>query len=216
MSNFKYPVFAKEGAAHLIIALLAGVISTWLLGLASIFVWLLVGFVFQFFRDPQRRIPQINGAIVSPASGKIVSISETHNPYQKGSTVYRISVFMNVFSVHSNLLPVSGSIIGTWYHPGKFFNAALSKSSHKNERNAIQIRTDDGFDVFSVQIAGLLARRIFCYVEQGDRVEIGQRYGFIRFGSRVDVYIPVSSNITVKLGQNVQSGNDIIGYLPVN
>lgn len=126
-----------------------------------------------------------------------------------------ISVFMNIFSVHSNLIPVEGQVVNRWYHPGRYVNAALDKSSRENERNAIQIRTNDDHDVFCVQIAGLVARRIICHIKPGDPVGTGQRYGFIRFGSRVDLYIPKTSNIKVKLGQKVHSGSDIIGFLPV-
>ena len=127
-----------------------------------------------------------------------------------------ISVFMNIFSVHSNLIPIAGTVVDRRYYPGHYVNAVLDKSSQENERNAIRIRTGNNQDVFCVQIAGLIARRIICYVEPGDRVETGQRYGFIRFGSRVDLYMPKTSHIAVKLGQKVQSGNDIIGFLPTN
>jgi phosphatidylserine decarboxylase len=143
-----------------------------------------------------------------------VSIGEESNPYQDGVRALKVSVFMNVFSVHSNLVPVSGTIEDQQYFPGKFVNAALDKSSSENERNVIHIRTPSGFDVFSVQIAGLIARRIITYVNQGDNVETGERYGFIRFGSRVDLYLPLKCKLAVKLGQWVDSGNDTIGYLP--
>lgn len=170
--------------------------------------------MFQFFRDPARNINPEAGAVVSPASGKVVSIGEESNPYQDGARALKVSVFMNVFSVHSNLVPVSGTIEDQQYFPGKFVNAALDKSSSENERNVIHIRTPSGFDVFSVQIAGLIARRIITYVNQGDNVETGERYGFIRFGSRVDLYLPLKCKLAVKLGQWVDSGNDTIGYLP--
>ena len=215
MSKFDYPILAKEGKWHLIIALLAGILATWLLGMGSIFVWLGVLFVFQFFRDPKRTIPDQAGVVVSPASGKIVSISEELNPYSDtNDRTLKVSVFMNVFSVHSNLIPVAGTVKNIWYYPGKFFNAALDKASSENERNAIQIKTQNGDNVYSVQIAGLIARRILCYVNQGDEVKTGERYGFIRFGSRVDLYLPLDSRITVKLGQWVNSGNHTIGFLP--
>ncbi|MXZ80332.1 MAG: phosphatidylserine decarboxylase [Gammaproteobacteria bacterium] len=215
MRQRSYPVLAKEGRVHLVVASLASLLATFYWGHAAFPVWLLTLFVFQFFRDPIRNIPGKKGAIVSPASGKIVSICETGNPYQAGGeTAFKISVFMNVFSVHSNLIPVAGTVMDRWYFPGRFVNAALDKSSDENERNALHIRTEDGHDVFCVQIAGLIARRILCYVNPEDDVFTGQRYGFIRFGSRVDLYIPRSSSVTVRLGQKVESGNDIIGYLP--
>lgn len=214
MSKFDYPILAKEGTVHLIIALSSGILATIFLGMNSWIVWLLVLFVFQFFRDPKRTINPAPGAIVSPASGKVVSISEEANPYFNDEKALKVSVFMNVFSVHSNLLPVAGTVEGKWYFPGKFVNAALDKASSENERNAIHIRTKDGHDVFSVQIAGLIARRILCYVDHGDEVETGQRYGFIRFGSRVDMYLPLQTKLCVQLGQWVSSGNATVGFLP--
>ena len=214
MSNFSYPVLAREGTVHLLIAFLTGISASFWLGTWSIPVWLAVLFVFQFFRDPPRRINKQPGAIVSPASGKIVSVGEEENPYQKGNRALKVSVFMNVFSVHSNLVPVAGVVESREYFPGRFVNAALDKASSENERNAIHIHTPSGFDVFCVQIAGLIARRILCYINQGDSVETGQRYGFIRFGSRVDLYLPLDCRLAVKLGQWVDSGNDVGVILP--
>ena len=209
-----YPILAKEGRVHLLLAAFSGVCATFWLGWWSIPVWILVFFVFQFFRDPKRNITTAPGAIVSPASGKVVSVSEEDNPYQDNEKALKVSVFMNVFSVHSNLIPVAGMVQGCWYHPGKFVNAALDKSSSENERNAICIETKEGFTVFSVQIAGLIARRILCYVKEGENVATGQRYGFIRFGSRVDLYMPLDCRLAVKLGQWVNSGSSTIGFLP--
>ena len=207
-----YPPLAPEGRPHLIIAFLSGVVATWLFGYWSIIAWLLIAFVFQFFRDPKRRISDQPGAIVSPASGKIVAVGEADNPWLDGARSLKVSIFMNIFSVHSNLIPVGGVIEQCWYRPGKFFNAALDKASNSNERNAIWIKTAAGEDVVSVQIAGLIARRILSYVKPGDAVVIGQRYGFIRFGSRVDLYLPTGTQLVVKLGQWVHSGNDVIGF----
>ncbi len=215
MARFRYPILAREGAWHLVLATAAGVAATWWLGAGSVIVWAGVLFVFQFFRDPARKIPEDPGAVVSPASGKIISVSEERNPYAENhEKALKVSVFMNIFSVHSNLVPVAGSIREVRYFPGKFVNASLDKASSGNERNAIHIQTDQGYHVYSVQIAGLVARRILCYVNQGDTVETGQRYGFIRFGSRVDLYLPLKSRLVVKLGQWVDSGNSAVGYLP--
>ena len=209
-----YPILAKEGTVHLIIAVLLGVGATLWLGYASIIVWVGVLFVVQFFRDPKRNISTAPGAIVAPASGQVVALGEQENPYQDNAKALKVSIFMNVFSVHSNLIPISGTIKNKCYYPGKFVNAALDKSSGENERNVICIETSCGFDVYSVQIAGLIARRILCYVKLGDSVQTGQRYGFIRFGSRVDLYLPLECKLAVKLGQWVSSGNNVIGYLP--
>ncbi len=215
MARSRYPILAREGTRHLIVAVVAGVAATWWLGAWSIIVWVGVLFVFQFFRDPARKIPQTPGAIVSPASGKIVHVSEESNPYTKNrEKALKVSIFMNVFSVHSNLAPIAGIIREVRYSPGKFVNAALDKASSANEQNAIHIETDQGHHVHSVQIAGLIARRILCYLNPGDVVETGQRYGFIRFGSRVDLYLPLETRLVVKLGQWVDSGNSPIGYLP--
>ncbi|MEM7563080.1 MAG: phosphatidylserine decarboxylase [Pseudomonadota bacterium] len=210
-----YPILAAEGRVHLAIALLLGALSTWLFGWWSLPVWVFVAFVVQFFRDPPRKISKETGAIVSPASGKIVFIGESENPYDQNQQYLKISVFMNVFSVHSNLIPVGGTVKSCQYFPGSFLNAALDKASAENERNAVQIRTDSGEDVFCVQIAGLVARRILCYIKSGDTVETGERYGFIRFGSRVDLYLPTATNLEIKLGDSVASGNDLIGFMPM-
>ena len=215
MARSRYPVLAREGAGHLVLATLAGIAATWWLGVGSVIVWIGVLFVFQFFRDPARKIPQDPGAVVSPASGKIVSVSEEINPYAENrEKALKISVFMNIFSVHSNLVPVAGNVQAVRYFPGKFVNASLNKASSANERNAVHIQTRRGHNVYSVQVAGLIARRILCYVNRGDVVETGQRYGFIRFGSRVDLYLPLETRLVVKLGQWVDSGNSAVGYLP--
>ncbi len=214
MAQFDYPVLAREGTVHLLIAAFSGIAATIWLGIWSIPVWILVVFVFQFFRDPKRNISQKRGAIVSPASGKIVFVGEQNNPYNNNRKALKVSVFMNVFSVHSNLAPVAGRIKDVQYFAGKFVNAALDKASSENERNSIHVVTDDGHEVFSVQIAGLIARRILCYLKPGDQVETGERYGFIRFGSRVDLYLPIDTSLSISLGQWVDSGNHTIGFLP--
>jgi phosphatidylserine decarboxylase len=176
-------------------------------------LWLVVLLAVQFFRDPERHIPQQDQAVVAPAHGRVVAIEQAHDPYLDRNAI-KISIFMNIFSVHSNRVPVEGIIRGRWRQPGQFFNASLDKASEKNERNAIWINTEDGHDVVSVQIAGFVARRILCYVKEGQSVSRGQRYGFIRFGSRLDVYLPFESRIEARLGHWVDSGSDIIGYLP--
>ena len=213
MKKFDYPILATEGKVHLTVSLFMGCIATWFFGWWSAPIWVIVLFVFQFFRDPKRSINQEPGVVVAPASGKVISIGQTENPFIEGMTSMKVSIFMNVFSVHSNLIPIAGNVKKTWYFPGKFFNAAVDKASSENERNAVWIQTDQGDDIVSVQIAGLIARRILCYVDSGDSVETGQRYGFIRFGSRVDLYLPVKTKLTVQLGEWVSSGNNIIGRL---
>ncbi|MFT5115874.1 MAG: phosphatidylserine decarboxylase [Parasphingorhabdus sp.] len=209
----KHPLIAKEGWLFILISFGIAIVVTWVgAGLWSVPFWMVFIFVLQFFRDPTVDTSQEAGAVVSPAHGKIVAIGDVEDPYLK-RPAKRVSVFMNIFSVHSNRLPVGGVVKGRWYYPGRFFHAALDKSSTQNERNAVWVQTQSGVDVVAVQIAGLIARRILCYVEKGDPVQGGERYGFIRFGSRVDVYLPASAEISVQLGQWVKPGSDIIATI---
>ena len=208
------PTIAREGWSRIVglIAVAAGI--HYLAGFwwASP-LWLVVLLAVQFFRDPERQIPQQDRAIVAPAHGRVVAIEQAYDPYLERDAI-KISIFMNIFSVHSNRAPVDGIVRKRWHQPGQFFNASLDKASEHNEMNAIWINTKDGHDVVSVQIAGLVARRILCYVKEGQSISRGQRYGFIRFGSRLDVYLPSESRIEARLGHWVDSGSDIIGYLP--
>lgn len=210
--NPRHPVLAREGWAHITVAAVLALLSTWL---APWWIWgplwAILVFVVQFFRDPRRVSPSDPGLVVSPADGKIVFAGIAPDPYLERDS-YKISVFMNVFSVHSNRAPVEGSIQDEWYTPGKFINAALDKSSELNERKALWIRDPEGNDVTVVQVAGLVARRILCYVKKGDTVRRGQRYGFIRFGSRVDVYLPPGTfEPEVGLGDKLTAGVSILG-----
>ena len=208
-----HPLIAREGWLYIFISLgLALVVTIAGSSLWSIPFWIIFAFVLQFFRDPKMAIPDEPNVVVSPAHGKVVAIGDMEDPYLK-RPAKRISVFMNVFSVHSNRLPVGGVVKGRWYYPGRFFNAALDKASTQNERNAVWVQTQSGIDVVAVQIAGLIARRILCYVEKGDPVQGGVRYGFIRFGSRVDVYLPENVEVAVQLGQWVKPGSDIIARI---
>lgn len=207
-----YPIIAREGWERLAIALVVCLFASFTIGAWSILFWIGFAFMLQFFRDPPRRIPDDARAIVAPASGKVIRIEQIDDPYLDRPCT-KVSIFMNVFSVHSNLIPVEGTIKERWYSPGKYFNAAVDKASTENERNALWLQTDDGQDIVFVQVAGLIARRILCYVEPGDEVDAGDRYGFIRFGSRVDLYLPLDIEIKVRLGQSVASGNDIIALL---
>lgn len=208
-----FPFFAAEGRLHIYLSLALAVILQIYAGtLVALPFWVLAVFVLQFFRDPPRMIPQGAGQIVCPAHGKVVFTGLVDDPYLNRKAL-KISIFMNVFSVHSNFTPYAGVIQKIWYHSGKFFNAALDKASEENERNAIWIKTADSQDIVFVQIAGLVARRILCHVSEGEQVGRGQRYGFIRFGSKVDVYLPETARATVCIGDSVMSGNDIIAQL---
>lgn len=208
-----FPYLAAEGRVHIILSIALALAIHLLAGMpAALPFWLLAIFVLQFFRDPPRTVPQGLGQIVSPAHGKVVFTGTVEDPYLQRQAV-KISIFMNVFSVHSNFTPCAGTIQKIWYTRGKFLNAALDKSSGENERNAVWIKTNDGQDIVFVQIAGLVARRILCHVAETEQVTRGQRYGFIRFGSRVDVYLPESARPVVSIGDGVMSGNDIIAQL---
>jgi len=178
----------------------------------SVPFWLLALFILQFFRDPPRAVPQEPGAVVSPADGRIVEVSRAQDPYLKRDAL-KVSVFMNVFNVHSNRSPVDGVVKERWYFPGAFVNAALDKASLENERNALWLQTREGSDVTCVQVAGLIARRILCYVGAGAELARGQRFGFIRFGSRVDVYLPPDAQVRAAIGEKVYAAESVLAWL---
>src|SRR3989338_9044323 len=186
MTNARHPMLAREGWAHVAIAFTVAIAVQYTAGwMWAAPCWLITLFVVQFFPEPVRIIPQAPGAVICPADGKVIALGDAEDPYLK-RPAKRISIFMNVFNVHANRLPVAGKVMERWYHPGSFVNAALDKAARENERNALWLRTPAGADVVVVQVAGLIARRILCYVEAGAPAERGARYGFIRFGSRVD------------------------------
>lgn len=212
MNNYPHPIIAREGWPFLGIAVAAAVLVTFFFGGWSIPFWIIALFVLQFFRDPGRVVPQKSNAVLSPADGRIVVVEKTQDPYA-GREALKISVFMNVFNVHSNRAPVDGRIENVQYFPGKFVNADLDKASIENERNALTITTTGGQLVTCVQVAGLVARRILCYVKTGDMLSRGQRYGFIRFGSRVDVYLPLTSSPKVSVGDKVAATETILAEL---
>jgi len=209
---YPHPVIAREGWLFLAVSIGLSVIVTVVFGWWSLPVWLAVLFILQFFRDPAREVPEDPLAVVSPADGRIVSVGRARDPYLERDAL-KISVFMNVFNVHSNRAPVDGTVKGRWYHAGSFLNAALDKASLENERNALWFRTRSGADVSCVQVAGLIARRILCYVAEGASLERGQRYGFIRFGSRVDVYLPLDAEVKAALGDKVYAAQTILARL---
>ena len=210
---YPHPIVAREGwpflAGAVAAAVLVGALAGWWW---SAPLWLAALFVLQFFRDPPREVPDDPRAVVSPADGRIVAVEKARDPWLERDAL-KISVFMNVFNVHSNRSPVDGTVRGRWYHAGRFLNAALDKASLENERNALALRTADGVDVTCVQIAGLVARRILCYVGEGATLERGQRYGFIRFGSRVDVYLPPDAEVKAALGDKVHATESVLARL---
>ncbi|MCR2746601.1 phosphatidylserine decarboxylase [Limnobacter parvus] len=211
--NYPHPIIAREGWPFLaIVAVLALALQSFGLTFLSVVAWILFVFVLQFFRDPPRYIPAQKNAVVSPADGRIVAVERVEDPYAQREAL-KISVFMNVFNVHSNRIPIGGEIKSVDYFPGLFVNADLDKASTQNERNAIVIHTESGATVTAVQVAGLIARRILCYVKPTETVEKGQRYGFIRFGSRVDVYLPTDSVPKVAIGDKVSASSTVLAEL---
>jgi phosphatidylserine decarboxylase len=211
--NYPHPIIAKEGwpflAITFVVAFVLGLYGPlWSCVLATVAFL----FVLQFFRDPPRFIPSDPNAVLSPADGRIVVVEKTRDVYANRDAL-KISVFMNVFNVHSNRSPVDGTIQAVTYFPGKFVNADLDKASTENERNAVVVQTANGTVVTFVQVAGLIARRILCYVGQGDKLSRGQRYGFIRFGSRVDVYLPVDAMPKVTIGDKVRASSTVLAEL---
>jgi phosphatidylserine decarboxylase len=180
----------------------------------SVLAGILSLFVTYFFRDPERSNGAPQGAVLSPADGRILKIEHMEaggNPL--GEAAVKISIFMSVFNVHVNRVPAKGMIERITYHPGKFFAANLDKASEQNEKNRVILQTPDYGRIAFVQIAGLIARRIACWVSEGDPVQAGQRFGLIRFGSRLEVYLPQESRITARQGQKVRAGETVIGYL---
>jgi phosphatidylserine decarboxylase len=211
-ASYPHPFIAREGWPFLAGATLAAAIAAWFVGWWSVPLWLAVLFVLQFFRDPARVIPGSAGTVVSPADGRVIAVERARDPYLNRDAI-KVSVFMNVFNVHSNRSPVDGRVQKRWYHPGRFVNAALDKASEENERNVLWLRTDAGADITCVQVAGLIARRILCYVGEGDSLARGQRFGFIRFGSRVDIYVPQDASLVAALGDKVYASSTVIATL---
>jgi phosphatidylserine decarboxylase len=213
--------FAREGYVFMAIAALVAVIgfgtawmmrsySLWLLAflLAIVALW-----VAYFFRDPERTGPRGPRVVVCPADGKLIMITKVDEPAFIHGPAIRVSIFMNVFDVHVNRYPVSGRVGYLHYNPGKFLNAAAEKSSLENEQSTIGLETDST-KVVVRQIAGLIARRIVTYAQLGDSAEQGTRLGIIRFGSRVDVFLPVGSTVVAKLGDRVVAGTTVLAELP--
>jgi phosphatidylserine decarboxylase len=174
---------------------------------------LLTVFVAWFFRDPERVSPGEPGAVISPADGRVVFSGECPPGRYNVGPGKKVSVFMSVFDVHVNRAPVSGKVTAVRYNPGKFFTANVDKASLENEQNGVSLETPGGQTVSYVQIAGLIARRIVCRLSEGDMVRQGQRVGMIRFGSRVDIVLPASATLRVRMGDRVRAGESVVGVL---
>jgi phosphatidylserine decarboxylase len=212
MFNTIFPKIHKEGYKFLAISVFATFIILFLSNfLGSLFILITV-WVYYFFRDPERYSINDDSYLVSPADGLITDISEKTGPEElrlENTSFTRVSVFMNVFNCHVNRTPSSGKVEEIYYKPGKFLNASLDKASEENERNYFKIKLSNGEEIIIVQIAGLIARRIVCEVEQGQELKQGDRIGMIRFGSRVDIYFK-NKKILAQLGQNVVAGESLL------
>ena len=195
------------------------IVTALLFLLSNIFGWIGVGLTvwcYYFFRDPKRTTPTREGLIVSPADGVVSLIEKAVPPAELGMperALTRVSVFMNVFNCHVNRAPIAGNITAIAYRPGKFFNASLDKASVDNERNSLCIEMSDGRQIAVVQIAGLVARRIVCFVEKDQVLQTGERFGLIRFGSRLDVYLPDGVEPQVAIGQTMVAGETVLADL---
>lgn len=210
-SQTAFPI-AKAGVPFIIVSAFATLILA-LGGIKSLaFIGLLITlFICYFFRDPDRLIPEDDSAIISPADGKVIVAEKVEeNPFVEGPCM-KVSIFMSVFNVHVNRVSFGGIVKKIAYFPGKFINAAFDKASEENEHNAVIIETDNGKTICMVQIAGLVARRIICGINEGDKVVKGRRFGLICFGSRLDVYIPADATLNVSVGDKVQAGTSILG-----
>lgn len=180
---------------------------------ASVLFFVITFFVANFFRNPERSVPQDEKAIVSPADGKVLKIEDVNATGLINGTYKKVSIFMNVFNVHVNRAPYPGTVTAIEYKPGKFFSANLDKASELNERNSVLVTTNDGRSILTIQIAGLIARRIVCWVREGMDVARGERFGLIRFGSRLEVFMPHDTEISVAVGEKVKAGETIVGRL---
>ena len=213
MNSYPHPIIAREGWPFLAVVAIAAIAVNAAVGFGwASPLWLVTLFMVQFFRDPPRVVPQEADAVLSPADGRVVAVERSRDPYLDREAL-RISVFMNVFNAHSNRIPVDCEILDVWYFPGKFLNAALSKASLENERSALWMRTAGGADVTCVQVAGLIARRILCYAKKGQTFRRGERFGFIRFGSRLDVYLPLTAVPRVSVGDKVYATETVLAVL---
>jgi len=207
LNNYPHPVIAREGWPVLGIAVVFALAVSAVAGAWSLLFWLIALAVLQAFRDPARQAPQKPNTVLSPADGRVVVVEKARDPYA-GRDALKISVFMSIFNVHSNRAPVDGRVQALQYFPGK-----AAETSSENERNALVIAADNGQTVTCVQVAGMLARRILCSVKAGDVLERGQRYGFVRFGSRVDVYLPLLAMPKVSVGDKVSATETILAEL---
>jgi len=213
MKRERAPV-AVEGIPFVVIA---GIISVLFfvadLIIPAVLFSLVTLFIVWFFRNPERSVPPGEKNVISPADGKIIDVREVQENRILNKRMLKISIFMNLFNVHVNRLPCTGKVVDIVYNPGKFVSANLDKASLENEQNAVVLETPAGEKIIFIQIAGLIARRIVCWLRKGQYVKRGERFGLIRFGSRVDVYLPVGTDVRVSLGDKVKAGESILAVM---
>ena len=208
-------IIALEGLPVIgIFAVIAAVL--WIAGWykAAVIMTALTVFALSFFRNPERHPPQGGKLVIAPADGKVIFIGEVYEGRYLKEKMLKVSIFMSVFNVHVNRAPEDGRILAIHYNKGKFISANLDKASLDNEQNALVMETTSGYKVMFVQIAGLVARRIVCWVKPGDVVKRGERFGLIMFGSRLDVYMPLGTDVKIKMGEKTKAGETILGTLP--
>ncbi len=219
MNNSKWPARAVLPVAQpgLILILIAILFTGMLFYFGwTVFAWIsfaLTLFICWFFRDPDRVIPKDNKSLISPADGKVIVVEKQSGCEYLIGPCTKVSIFMNVFNVHVNRVPFDGIVQKVRYSPGKFINASFDKASIHNERNALIVKTVSGGDYAVVQIAGLIARRIVNCVKEGEKIRKGDRYGMIRFGSRLDLYLPHDFAVAVHIGEKTKAGSTIIGHM---
>ncbi len=201
-----YPFIAVFG----IVTILLVIISWKVIALAAFCLTLFVAF---FFRNPERIPPADENAVVAPADGKIIYLGKAPEEHV-GAEMQKISIFMSVFNVHINRSPISGRVIDTFYNRGRFLDVRDERATFENERAGLVMENTQGTRIVVVQVAGLIARRIVCYLRRGDNIRRGARYGLIRFGSRLDVFLPPEADIRVKVGDKTVAGETVLGYLP--
>lgn len=213
MKNQSIPV-AKEGYPFILFSAFTTLVLALLaFEYAAIAALILTGFILWFFRDPERVLPADENAFVSPADGKVIIAEKILDERFLNKEVLKISIFMNVFNVHVNRFPCTGKVSEVMLKPGKFYSADTEKGALQNEYCAIKVTTENNLEYCVVQVAGLIARRIICWAETGDILKAGERYGLIRFGSRVDLYLPADFEPSVNKGDTVRAGETALGFL---
>lgn len=207
-----YPFIAGFAVAAYATALLGQYVHGFFYVPAALFVLLAI-FTLFFFRNPRRHTPESENFVVAPADGEVVFLGKVIEPHTS-TEMEKISIFMSVFNVHVNRAPISGKVVDGFYNKGKFFDVRDERASFENEQQGLVLETAAGLRMVVVQVAGLIARRIVCYAEIGDSLTRGRRYGLIRFGSRLDVYLPLGTSVDVKMGQKTVAGETVLGILP--